>query len=162
MSNDRKCSLCKRNFTSDEPAVLTMSAYGNPRYICQECEELFDKATLGTNFEEINEAMSKIGTTLADHDNGDETVFECVSSILESAGERAEKIKNGSYDFTEDEREVNVFDEIPEELRESEEDKVLDERENSRNKIIDKITSWVCAAILVGTLAYILIRFIIL
>ena len=39
MDNRKKCTLCEKVFESESPAVLTMSGFGNARYICPECEE---------------------------------------------------------------------------------------------------------------------------
>jgi len=50
--------------------------------------------------------------------------------------------------------------EIPEELRETEEDKELDRKEAERNKKIDKIINWVSAILLLGVLGYAIYRLI--
>ena len=70
------------------------------------------------------------------------------------AAARANLIREGSYDFALDEREEETLEEIPEELLESEEDKALDEAEEEKLKKIDKVLSWVWAALIVGIVAF--------
>lgn len=160
MPNERKCCICKKMFTAEDPAVLTMSAYGNARYLCGECESLLDTATLGSDYDTIKEAIGKIGKTVADTDNGDETVIDSVSEILTSAIERAELIREGTYDFSNDAPTEVAFEEIPDELLETEEDRERDARDKKNNAILDKITSWVCGAVLLGAIVYFLITLI--
>ena len=38
------CSICGKPIERDDASVLTISGYGNPRYICDECEEQMDVA----------------------------------------------------------------------------------------------------------------------
>ena len=49
-----------------------------------------------------------------------------------------QKIKEGTYDFALDDVE-DGFDEIPEELQETEEDRILDEKEKAANEKFDKL-----------------------
>ena len=68
-------------------------------------------------------------------------VVELVSETLNHAAKRATAIKEGTYDFSLDEEsaEDEGFDEVPEELLESEEDKALDEAEKVQNEKLDKV-----------------------
>ena len=49
-------------------------------------------------------------------------------------------------------------EEIPEELRETEEDKETVRIEEERNKKIDKISNWVCLGIIAGALGFLIYR----
>lgn len=161
MANNKKCCICGVDVNPEIASILTMSGYGNPKYLCNECEALIDTATLGNDYDKIKDSMALLGKTLADNDNGDTTVLDALTDIMTAAGERAEKIRDGSYDFSLDSVEVtDGFDEIPEELKESEEDKIKDKRDEKINRILDKVTSWICGAAIVGTVVYFLLRFV--
>lgn len=155
---NKLCSVCGRNTESETSSILVMGGYGNPKYLCDECALDFDAATTAADYESIKAAMDKIGAKLADNNTDDETVLYAVNEIFSEAGERAEKIKNGTYDFSEDEKNEEG-DDIPEELLESEEDKALDEKEAKANKLFDSIFNWVFAAAIVGVIAYFVIKF---
>ena len=62
------------------------------------------------------------------------------------SAERAQKIKQGNYDFSLDEiadaDSEDGFDDIPEELRETEEDRLQDEKDAELLKKIDKVLNW--------------------
>jgi hypothetical protein len=67
--------------------------------------------------------------------------------MMADAANRAKAIKEGSYDFSLDEAAAEEgFDEIPEELRESEEDIELDRIEEENNKKFDKFYNGVIIA----------------
>ncbi len=153
------CSICNKELQTDTAAVLTIGGYGTPRYLCSECEGEFDVATSGTDPEKIGEAMQKIGDKMANNELVGKLVFDTVSEIFATAKDRAEKIKNGTYDFSLDDAQIeDDSEDIPEELLESEEDKALDEKEEKRNKKIDKILNWVIGAVFTATLAFIIYR----
>ena len=153
-----KCTMCRSTFDSKDASILTMSGFGNARYICPECARLLDTATLDRDYENIKSAMDTLSERM-EIDVTDTSAVDAITEILGDAAERAEMIKNSTYDFSLDgEGGGESFDEIPEELLESEEDKALDEKEAKRNKILDKITSWVCGAVLAGSLLYVIIR----
>ena len=158
MDNRKKCTLCKEIFESDDAAVLTMSGFGNARYVCPECERLMDEATTAKTHGEITEAIAAL-CTRADLDTADSIAFESFNEIISGAKERAEKIKNGEYDFALD-CEEEGFEEIPEELRETEEDRALDEKDAKTNALFDKISSWVCGGLMAGIVIYFLITLI--
>ena len=153
---NKLCSICGRNTESETSSILVMGGYGNPKFLCDECAEDFDAATTATDYDTIKAAMDKIGAKLAENNTEDTTVLRAVDGIFTDAGARAEKIKDGTYDFSEDEK-VDEDVEIPEELLESEEDKALDAREAKVNKKIDSIFNWVFAAVFVAVLAYFII-----
>ena len=79
-------------------------------------------------------------------------VFAINPQGLEDSAKRAQKIKDGTYDFALDEVENDDgFDELPDELQETEEDRLLDEKDAAANARFDKVMKW--AWIGVGILA---------
>ncbi len=154
------CSICGARTDSDA-AVLTISGYAKPRYICGECEALLDTATLGDSYELIAEATEKVSDRLTASGCEDAVVLGELSVIFKRSAERAKAIKDGTYDFSEDTvGEVDLPEEVPEELTESEEDRLLDEKEAKANRIMDSIFSWVAGIIFFGAVVYFIIRFI--
>ena len=55
-----KCTVCNKEFKSEEPKILAMGAYGTPKYVCDGCSEDLDEATLGREPEKIAAAMDRI------------------------------------------------------------------------------------------------------
>ena len=152
---NKLCSVCRRNTDSETSSILVMGGFGNPKYLCEECERDFDKVTGARNYESIKAAMDKVGENLSKNNVEDQTVLDAIEEIFVEARERAEKIKNGTYDFSEEELEtVDEEDEIPEDLRESEEDKQLDQKEAKVNKKIDTILNWAFVVIFVLAIGF--------
>ena len=145
------CVICNREFSSEEPKILAMGAYGNPKYMCDECGEDFDIATLDPNVEKIVEAMDRIGKKMA-NSNPDKFTFDTVNEVMASAGARAKLIKEGNYNFARDESKGDGydFDEIPEELQETEEDRALDAEEEEKMKTYDKIYNWILTGAIIA------------
>lgn len=154
------CAICKRKIESEEPAVLTMSAFGRPLHICEECEKDLDDATLSKDPEVISAAIENVGKKIKDSNNDSKLVLDAVSEIIENATERGEMIRNGVYDFENDESSDEVTDEIPEELLETEEDKALDEKDKKSNEKFDKILNWITLALFIGVIGYLVYWFI--
>ena len=140
----RQCAVCNAPVTEETPAILTMGGFGHPRYLCAACAARFDTVTEGREPDAIEEAMNRITADLAATGTEDEAAFETVKEILDTAAVRLAKIKEGTYDFSEDtETEEGELDEIPEELLESEEDRALDEAEEEKNKKFDSVLNWI-------------------
>ena len=156
--DERKCTVCKNVFDGKDASILTMSGFGNARYICPECSALLDTATTDKDYENITAAISEIGER-ANLDVADTAAVDAFTEILDSAKERAEKIKLDEYDFSLD-GEDGALEEIPDDLKETEEDKALDEAEAKQIAVIDKITSWICGAMLVATVVYVIVKLI--
>jgi hypothetical protein len=155
-----KCTVCNKEFKSEEPKILAMGAYGTPKYVCDGCSEDLDEATLGREPEKIAAAMDRIGQRLADT-NPDKSTFMTVNSVMKAAAERANLIKEGKYDFSLDEEpdeEEEGFDEIPEELLETEEDKELDRQDEEKLKKFDKVYNVIIAVALAATAGIIIWR----
>ena len=134
-----KCCMCDSNIEREDAPVLSMGGAGYARVLCDRCSGLLDTATLGTDYDEIKGAIAEIGEIMADNDP-DQVTFAIVSGLVYNASERAKAIKDGSYDFSLDNEEI---DEIPEELRESEEDIQKDKEEEEKLKKFDKFYNYV-------------------
>ena len=152
-----KCSICNAKIDTEDAAILTMGAYGNPRYLCDECAKDLDTATLSRDTDEIAEAMECIGSKMADSDP-DKQTYNTVTALMANALDRAKKIKDGEYDFSLDEvrESEDEMDEIPEELAESEEDKEKDLADEEKQKQFDKIYNYVLIGVGIGMAAFII------
>jgi hypothetical protein len=158
---EKLCSVCNKKVDSETAAILTIGGYGNPKYICEECDGDFAEATGAKDIEAIKAAMDRISKKMTAIDQTDGLVLGAVGDIMEEASERAKKIQEGTYDFSAEKTEdLDGEQEIPEELRETEEDKELDRKEAERNKKLDKIVNWVSAIALLGVLGYAIYRLI--
>ena len=156
----RNCCTCLARIEDEENApILAMGAYGNPKCLCPECAELVDTITLGTEYGSITSAMDEITKRMSQANVDDGITVDAMTALLARSAERAQKIKEGSYDFSLDEAEdvEDSFDEIPEELQETEEDRLLDEKEAEANRKFDRILNWMWVGVAiaaVGILAY--------
>ena len=130
------CAICRREVDPQLAPMLTMSGFGIPRYMCEECASDFDEATGATDLNAVAAALDRIGKKLPLVDVDDKITITAIGDIIKNAEERAEKIKNGTYDFSLD---VAEDDKIPEELLESEEDRELDRRDAEKAK---KLLGW--------------------
>ena len=156
----KNCSICKRTVDAENAPILAMGGFGNPRFLCDECASDVESALYGRDAEKIEESMQSLSKKLAASSNDDGLTIETVSDIFAKAGERAKAIKNGAYDFSEDESEEDEgFDDIPEELQESEEDIELDRKDAEAAKKIDKISNWITLGIMVAAVAFLVVRF---
>lgn len=156
---EKLCSICNKSVDSEAAAILTIGGFGNPKYICEECDGDFADATGAKDIIEISAAMDRISKKMTSIGADDKLVLKSVKEIMEEAYLRAEKIKNGTYDFSiEENNRESGDDSVPEELRETEEDKELDRKESERNKKLDKITNWVCIGVLIALLGFIAYR----
>jgi hypothetical protein len=130
----------------ENPAILTIGAYGNTKCICGKCQELLDTATLGREYDKIAEAMEMLGRRMAESTPDDQS-FKVVSELLSNAAERARLIKAGKYDFALDDEGDGEISELPEELLETEEDKEKDKRDEEKARKFDKIFNYITAGI---------------
>ena len=85
----------------------------------------------------------------------DRVTVATVTALLEDSAKRAQKIKEGTYDFALDEIEAEEgFDEIPDDLKETEEDRLLDEKDAAANAKFDKIMGWAWVVFGIAAAAY--------
>ena len=167
------CCICNKIVDSDTAPILTVGGYGNAKYLCEECSSDLDTATSARDFNTIKSAMDSIGDKMRKNNIEDELVIATVGELFVGAKKRANAIKDGTYDFSADEAGEVVSDDgsstpeegiesleefdIPEELRETEEDKQLDAEEKKQGVFYDKIFNWISLGIIVaalGALAY--------
>ena len=150
------CSICNAKIENEEPAILTLGGGGYPRYLCDECAHQLDEAGLSHDLETISAAMEGISDKVSQSDP-DKVTYLTVTALLSSALERARKIQAGEYDFALDE-EVNEwsFDEIPEELAETEEDKEKDRIDEEKQKKLDKFMNYVMIGAAIGFIGFLI------
>ncbi len=154
------CSICLSTVDSENAEILTMGGYGYPRYLCEECAGDLTLATTSPDCKEIEEVMDRIGNKLWGMHVDDEVTIKTVSEIFESAMERAIEIKNGTYDFSKDEAEPeDVIEDIPEDMKETEEDRLLDEKEAQSLEKFNKILNWVTLGVAALAVAFIVFKF---
>lgn len=149
------CSICNKHLENEDAPILVMGAYGTPRLLCDGCAEDLEKATSSREYDEIASSMESVGKKLVDSDP-DELTLKTVNDLLSSAAQRAKSIKDGTYDFSLDEKMTDGFelDDIPEELKESEEDVTITEAQEARDKKIDKIFNWISIVLFSAIGAY--------
>lgn len=152
------CSVCQKEINADSAPILTMGGFGNPKYLCDECALDMDFVTGGKVPEEIEGAMQKISEKMSFARIDDRVVIDAVSEIFSEAGKRAKRISEGTYDFSQDEREDADYD-IPDELLESEEDKLLDEKEFRINKKIESVLNWITLGVFSAAVIFIIVYF---
>ncbi len=152
--NEGICSICLNKLEKEKASVLTMGHYGNPRFLCPECEALIEDALKSHDIKASEAAMKRLGNTVSANGADDDAVVDAVKEIFKTASERNEKIKEGTYDFSlDDAEEDGGFDEIPEELLETEEDREETEREEETNRKFGKILDIITAVIFVAAAA---------
>ena len=155
-----KCSLCTRAEVDDNAPILTMSAYGNPRYICEDCARDLDDATSARDYSVIKSAFDRLGEKIANQLVIDDFVNDTLQEVMSEAAERAEKIKNGEYDFSLDEEaDEGEMDDLPEELLETEEDRKKDERDEERARKLDRILNVAFAVAIIAVAVYAFFKF---
>jgi hypothetical protein len=123
----------------EDAPILAMGGAGYARVLCDECDSELQIATRGRDVEEIKDAINSLSDKLANGEP-DGVTYRMMNEILITATQRAMEIKEGTYDFARDDEEDNEgFEEIPEELLESEEDIELDKKEEEKMKKFDKV-----------------------
>ena len=138
-----------------------MGAYGNPKLLCPDCAELVETASFGKEYDEIKDAMDRLTARMSAANVDDRFTIAALTDLLRANADRAQRIKDGTYDFSLDEqRENEGMDEIPEELRETEEDKKLDEKEAEANARFDKFMNWTWIGVGIGALGFIIYKLI--
>lgn len=156
---EKLCSICKRPVDSETAPILTLGGFGNPRYICEDCDADLESATRAKEIDEITEAMDRIGKKMSVSNVDDKLVLKTVKEIMADAADRGAKIKSGQYDFSLEEEAPDEEDGVPEELLETEEDRISEEKEAERNAKFDKISNWICLFVFGIALGYIIYRF---
>jgi hypothetical protein len=100
-----------------------MSGFGNPRYLCPECEQLLERLDASrdrsTAKEIYNELIKHISLSNAD----DPVVMKALDEIFAETKERIEAIENGTYVETEENDSDSAENEITPEEDDAEEKK---------------------------------------
>lgn len=151
-----RCCLCNAEIKNADAPVLTMGGAGNPRLLCENCAALLDNATLGDNYDEIKGSIERLGALLTAQEH-DIRTSETLTEILDSASKRAKLIKMGDYDFDQDLPELSGedgYDEIPEEMLESEEDIKKDAEEEEKLNKFNKVYNVILAIVIIVFLGY--------
>ncbi len=165
---DKRCAICHAKIESEDAPIIAMGGYGVPRYLCDECAEDIECATEGIVYEEIDAAMDRVSEKLVKADADDALLLVTLTKLLGDAAERAEKIKDGTYNTDLEDAEVTkgvvdedgdgekleLLEEIPEELLEAEEDRLKDEEEAEFEKKVNKVLDWVWLGVLIGTVGF--------
>ena len=86
------CAICRKEVDAENAPILSMGSYGNPKYLCDECASDIDLAVTSKNGDEIEAAMQKVSSKLADTGAEDTVVVNALKDIFTAAGERAKKI----------------------------------------------------------------------
>ena len=162
---ERICCICKAQIESENPAVLTVSSLGNPRYLCDSCDADFSSALTAKEYSEIKDAVSSIGGKMEASGVEDELVIEEAGVIIERATARAEAIRDGSYDFSLDEEssEDSPLEEaelLVEEAEESEEEREKRLQKERYAKIFDTATTWTIGIAIVAAIGYLIYKLI--
>ena len=150
------CSLCLDIVDGENADILTMSAYGTPKYLCPECAKRIENVMSGTDYDSIVISLDELNSTVIKNNIDNRAVMEAITAILANGAERARKIKDGTLDFDNELAEAENEEEfdITEELAESEEDRLLDEKEAEEKKKFDKITSIISGVIFALAVGY--------
>ena len=164
--DEKRCAICHAKIESEDAPIIAMGGYGVPRYLCDECATDIECATEGTEYEKIDAAMDRVSEKLVKADADDALLLTTLTKLLGEAAERAEKIKDGTYNkdledgevtkelVDEDEEALTPLEEIPEELLEAEEDRLKDEEEAEFEKKVNKVLDWVWLVVLIGAVGF--------
>lgn len=153
----KQCVICDKIIEREDAPILAMGAYGNPKLLCDECAADIETVTTERDYEKIAASMARLGDKMANFDP-DSMTYRTVSEIMAKAAERAKAIKAGTYDFALDEVEDEGFDEIPEELLETEEDRALDEQDEQAQRKFDSVFNWVSFGLITAAVIFVLYR----
>ncbi|MBR2931104.1 MAG: hypothetical protein IKC32_07755 [Clostridia bacterium] len=151
---DCYCSLCRKGIEEEGAPILAISGAGIPRYLCEECAAEVELAAGSLDVEQIKASVSSISDKISAYGLEDGVTMKTVGDILSAATKRAKAIEDGNYDPDAECAEGEELEELPEELLESEEDKLLDEKEAEAAAKLDKVMNWVWAGVLIGVAAF--------
>ncbi len=125
------CAVCRQKFLTEDPAILTMSKYGAPRFLCETCEELLDTASGDGNFFETADAKKELGKRAMGMK--DTESFAVLQKVLE--GEIT------AEETEEDDRMEEEWEEYAPNPEEEEEDKEEQAREEKTMSLVNLITA---------------------
>lgn len=160
-SENTFCSVCLKGIENEDAPVLTMGHFARPRLLCDECAALIETALRSRDPDAAEAAMAKLGEHVSANSTDDSAVLEALEDIFKESSERAKRIRDGEYDFALDENDgFEGFEEIPEELLETDEDRKKTEREEETNRKFNKVMDIVTAAIFAAAAVVLILYFI--
>ena len=157
---EKLCSCCNAPVDSENAAILTLGGFGNAKYLCNVCDGYMNSATRGREVAEINGAIDSLTSRMRGAGIDDTFVLKTVESVMKEARARRDSIERGDYDFSSEEESDEAEEQIPEELLETEEDRLADERELQEAKKWDKVITVVSAVLFSAVVIYFIYRFI--
>ncbi len=151
----RNCATCLTKVDDENASILTMGAYGTPKCLCEDCAALVETMTGGREYDAITSAMDALTEKMSKANIDDRVTVATVTELLADSARRAEAIKDGTYDFSADGLEdEESFEEIPDELKETEEDRLLDEKDAEEAKKIDKMINYMWIGVGIAVLIF--------
>ncbi len=152
----RNCCTCFNKVEEENAAILTVGPYGTPRCLCDECSALVDTITSSTESDKIKHAMDELTSRMKSANADDPLTVDVITDIIRKGAEKVKCLDGGSYrDEPENTANGDGFDEIPDELKETEEDRLLDEKDAEAERKFNKAMN--IAWIVVGALAAVLV-----
>lgn len=152
------CAICKGRIDENAAPIIAMGAMGTPRYICDECAKDIDAVLEGTEPSQIRGAVSKVADKMTRNEVADEVTIAAVKGVLSEGLERAACVENGAPLPTANES----YEDVPDELLETDEDKALDEAEaverEKNDRAFNLIGLVLLAAAVIGMAVFILIK----
>lgn len=156
---NKNCCICHSLVEKEDAPVIAMSGYGNPKCVCSKCEAFIDTATQSHDPDEISAACKSLGEAMTRGNSRDEQVIASVNEIIAAANERCSAIKDGNYDFSDDEENGDGEFDITEDLMETEEDRIKDEHDAEVSKRLDTICAWIGGIAFIGFAIFMIIKF---
>ncbi len=143
------CSVCQQSFESDAPDILTFTKKGAAKLICPHCKEIYEAASFSRDPEEAENAIKDLRKII--DANRDINILDYFAEVIPEMEARASAIRNGSYDFSQDEL-GDEDDGIPEEYRQDPEEAAEEERlaeEAKRITPLDRVITalWIAVGI---------------
>ncbi len=160
-----KCCICGAEVGADAD-ILTMGGYGNERLLCSRCASLAGTAVSTRDFSEIAAAADELAFRVERFGCDDELALEALGELFAEAKERAEKIRLGTYDFSEEDAEAmraeaeSVEASLPEEEPQlTEEERAALAKKEKIAKILDVLTYVIGGAAIAGIIIFFILRF---
>lgn len=155
----KQCSVCGAP-VGDNAEILTIAGFGTARRLCPSCASLIDEALSSNEYGRIASATEELAERLAARDCEDGATLSEMADIFETAKSRAEKISRGEEPDEPENAEEDCDPQVPEELLESEEDRLLDEKEAEEAKKSDRLFAYFGGGFLAAAIIYVLLDFV--
>ncbi len=173
-----KCCICQSLIEEKDPPILTHGAFGHPRCLCHGCETILDTVIQGKTAEDVRGALRTLSDLRIENEDYDGSTAAILTQITTDAIARADAMDAGTYvpeETADDDSDgdptagatADVADtpemmyDIPEELRETEEDRELDRRDaelEAKQEKFDRVARIAFLVVLGCAMAYTLYR----